>query len=243
MKDFLGTSLLAAALIAASISGSYASEMSVPGIFPTKIASKIKPTTRFPGRLETAQFVSSVDEAQNSWRSAVQREGKGVEIGLKLGDWERPDPQTVDTVWLVNTIDWANINTRGKDIEYSYTFAGSTPGIEAIFKFGATLQSAPSPEGDCSFSLIYGEDACTFRRGEDSTSGNLPFKITEGTTVRIRIKANQSADIWIDDIAILANQVVDLKSNFISIIAKTDYPTVPHLLQISSMQATLVNAE
>ncbi|TVP79015.1 MAG: hypothetical protein EA353_07220 [Puniceicoccaceae bacterium] len=150
--------------------------------------------------------------------------------------------ETVDTVWLVNQIDWTKIEKRGQAIEYRYTFGESTPGVQAIFKFGATLQSATSPIGDCSFSLVYGDDVCIFRYGEASTSGRLPFKITADTTVRIRIKPDSTADIWIDDLAILANQAVDLESNFISMIAKTDSPRIPKILHIASIQANLVSA-
>jgi hypothetical protein len=241
MKKFLRVTLLTGALISIFGSSTYASEMTVPGLSLPKAAPEIQPAMRFWGKLETSQFESSVEGAQNNWRAVLRQEGSGVRIGLKTGDWDRPDPQPVSSVWLVNNINWAKIDTRGKDIEYSYTFAQSTVGIQAIFKFGATLKSAVSPDGDCSFTLAYGEDGCTFRRGEASTSGTLPFKITTGTTVRIRIKENKSADIWIDDQPILADQPVDLKSNFVSFIAKSDSIKTPKILHLSSFQAKLVN--
>jgi hypothetical protein len=241
MKEFLSVFILAGAL--ASIPGTsvQASEMSVPSISLPKSTTNIQPILRFWGKLETSQFISSVENAPNSWRTVLRQEGNGVRIGLKTGEWDRPDTQAVNTVWLVNKIDWAKIDTRGKDIEYSYTFAQSTEGIESIFKFGATSESATSSEGDCTFSLTYGESGCTFRRGEDSTSGTLPFKITTGTTVRVRIKDNKSADIWIDDQPILADQPVDLRSNFISIIAKSDSTKTPRILHLSSFNAKLVD--
>jgi|GEM_PF-7072399 len=241
MKKHLPRILLLASLTLALTAS--ASEMGVPGLSALKSIKTITPTVNFPGKLESKQFVSSVDDAQNSWRSVLREEDNGIRIGLKVGEWPRPDAETVDTVWLANSIDWAKVNTRGRDLEFTYTFDDSTAGVQAIFKFGATVDSVKSAAGDCSFTLTFGENGCTFRRGADATSGELPFKIKTGTTVRIRIKGNKSADIWIDDQPILADQAVDLDTNFISILARTDTPSLPHILQLSSLEAKLVRAK
>lgn len=212
----------------------------MPGLSDFKNAVKIAPLDTYPGKLIPVQFVSSVDNAQNSWRAELNSVGDNVRIRLKLGEWGISGSQAVDTIWIANRINWAEVKKYGRDLEWTYTFGESSIGVKSILKFGASVNSAHLAEGDCSLTLIYGQNDCVFRRGDDSTSGQLPFKITSGTTVRIRIKSEKSVDIWINDQPILANQAVNLESNFISIIATTGSPALPQLLEISSLEAALI---
>jgi hypothetical protein len=240
MKSFLSIILILASSLL--LTTSFASEIGV-AVPPIQKDKSIQPSLRFPGKLASSQFISSVDGAQNSWRAVLRDEGNAVRVGLKLGDWERPDSQVVNTLWLANNIDWAKVDKRYRDLEFTYTFGESTVGVQSIFKFGASAESVREVEGDCSFVLIYGENECTFRRGSDSTSGQLPFKITNGTTVRILMKLDDTVDIWIDDQPILADQVVDLRTNFVGIIANSDSPGTAHFLHLSALKAELVRAE
>lgn len=236
--------LFSIALILGTVSSAlptFASEMSVPGISIRK--PSIQPTAKFPGKLKVAQFVSSVDGAPNSWRSTIVNQADGVRVVLKVGEWDRPDSLETDTVWIANHIDWATVDTRNRELEFTYTFAESTVGVQSIFKLGASPESVGKIDGDYSFALTYGAKDCTFRSGEESTSGQLPFKITTGTTVRVRVKANDTIDIWIDDQPILADQVLESKYNLVSMFATSDSPRDQKSLQLAAFEANLVRAQ
>jgi hypothetical protein len=221
---------------------SFAAESGMPKLGIPKPKS-VQPIKEFPDKLESSQFTTSVEGAQNSWRAVLRDADHGVRVGLKVGVWDRPDPETVDTVWVAIRVDWAKIVKRDRELEFTYTYDDSTDGVQSIFKFGASADSVGQVESDCTLTLTYGASDCTFRRGEASTSGQLPFKITTGTTVRIRIKADDTLDIWIDDQPVLADQVVDIEENLVSFIAKTDSPAKPHFLNLSSFKAELVRPE
>lgn len=201
------------------------------------MVKQTKVVKNFDGRLEADVFASSVDGQENSWRSVVEQEGDAVSIALRIGEWERPDPAEVSQVWTSYDLDFNLVQLDNKSLNFSYTFGKSTSSTRLIFKFGATKSSRLSAKGDYALELVYGGTECTFTVDDYRTSGDLPFEVTEGTTVNIIIKNKSAVDVFIDDIPILADQAFDAKENFVTLFAQNEKTSTPQLIRLSKLEA------
>ncbi len=217
-----------------------ASEMGVPSLNPKKaIQKKAVIDVPFHGKLDATAFTSSVSGQSNEWRAVLKQEGSAVRVALKTGLWERPDPEQVSQIWLAYPTDFVKVRTGSRDLRFTYTFGGSTNSTRCIFKFGSSKDTMHSPEGGYSLSLVYGGTECTFSVDGQTTSGELPFTVTGGTTVEIRIKDNKYTDVYINDLPVLADQIVELDQNYITIFAINDELTAPHMIHLSSLEVDL----
>jgi hypothetical protein len=232
------------ALFASAVACSHASEVGFPKIGEKKSAQASTSTIAYNGQLKASQFTSSVDGQQNSWRSVLRESRGSVEIGLKTGNWDRPDRQKVDAVWLSHNYNWAEIAKSNKTIRIHYVFGASTDGVTSRLRFGANQANRKQTSGNYALTLTYGEKNCTFSVGSQDSSGELSKAVTEGTEVTINLNPDGTASILIDDSWILDGQVVDLDSNYFTLSAINEEkknPDAPKLLYLSKFEVTLVN--
>ena len=231
--------LLSLHLVTSALHGS---EMGIPGIKPPQTAENSFQLKRFSSNLKPTDFTSSVSNQQNEWRSIVQSHNGTSKIALKTGDWDRPDSDATSQLWLSYNGDWATVARAGKTLRFSYTFGKSNPGVLCRFRFGASAQSRKAYEGDYALSLVYGETSCSFNVKDKETSGNLPKPITEGSKVIIDLHPDNTASIMINGQLILEDQVVELKENFISLVAidtDSNHSTQPKILYLQEFKVSL----